>query len=613
MRRNNLQHFFILAGLVLLSSCANTGTPSGGPKDTTPPRLIRSLPLGNQVNFNKNRVELFFDEIVALENPSEKVIVSPPQKTQPTVKAYGNKISVLFSDSLKPNTTYTIDFTDGITDYNEKNKFGDYAFSFSTGDKIDSLAVSGTLIDASNLNPVSGVLVGVHSNLDDSTFVKVPFRRISKTSQNGFFSVKGLSNQQFRVFALADKNNDYRFDQPGEPIAYHDEIVKPYTEPCQKSDTIWKDSVTVDTVKVRTITCYKPDNIILKYFAEDFGRQYLSKRERPSREKIVLGFGYKSKTLPKVKLINADVVNWYQLEKNPTNDTLTYWITDTLVTKMDTLRLAVDYLKSDSLNHLVPQTDTIKLISRAIRPKSDASKEKKNKDVPDVPLVTHLAVKTELQKTMDIYCKPIFQWETPIREVKGNPWHLYKYNKNDSIWEKEAFTFDKDSVNLRDYILQAKWNFGEEYKFELDSGMVVGLYGRSNNKYSQNFKIKEEEEYSRLIVTVQGINGPGYAELVDKTDKVIYRKKMEKGVADFQYLAPGSYYIRAVEDKNGNFQWDTGDYAKKQQPENVYYNPRIMNLRANWDVEETWNVFEYPILEQKANELKPKNNNKKQI
>ena len=140
--------------------------------------------------------------------------------------------------------------------------------------------------------------------------------------------------------------------------------------------------------------------------------------------------------------------------------------------------------------------------------------------------------------------------------------------------------------------------------------MVVGLYGRTNNKFSQTFKIREEEEYSRLIVTVSGIDGAGFVELLDKSDKVLRREVVNKNQADFKYLMPGSYYIRAVEDRNNNFRWDTGNYAEKRQPEKVWYNPRLMNLRANWDVEESWNVNEYPLLLQKPKELKPKGNNK---
>lgn len=555
----------------------------------------------NQLNFNKKRVEIFFDELVSLENPSDKIIISPPQKTAPTTKAIGSKISVLFADSLRSETTYTIDFTDAIVDYNEKNKFGDYSFSFSTGARVDSLCISGTLLDASNLNPVSGALIGVHTNLHDTAFSMIPFERISKTNKSGYFSVKGLPQSPFHLFALGDKNNDFHFDQPGESVSYYDSIIRPWAEPCTKNDTIWKDSTTVDSIQVKNSTCFKPDNIILRYFAENFGRQYLAKRSRPAREKIMLTFGYKSETLPGIKLLNSDVTNWYILESNPSKDTLMYWITDTTVTAMDTLQLQIDYLKTDSLNKLSPTTDTIKLISRSIREKK---KKEKDKDSLQVAPVSFLVVTTDLKNTEDIYRKPRFQWETPIREFKEGAWNLYQ--KKDTTWIKKPFTFVKDSIHFREFELLAKWEFGEEYRFSIDSATVVGIYGKTNDKFSQTFKFRAEEDYSKLIVKISGINGAGFVEMLDKTDNVIRREKVVNNQAVFMYLMPGSYYLRAVEDRNNNFIWDTGNYAEKRQPERVFYNPRKLDLRANWDVDEIWNVNEYPVMEQKPKELLPK-------
>jgi len=601
MRRSNILPFFIFAGLILWNSCASTGTPSGGPKDVNPPKLIKSFPLQNQLNFNKKRIEIFFDELISLESPSDKIIVSPPQKTTPTTKAIGDKISVLFVDSLRPETTYTIDFTDAIVDYNEKNKFGDYSFSFSTGSKVDTLCISGTLLDASNLNPVAGAIIGVHSSVNDAAFSTTPFERISKTNKSGFFSVKGLPQSSFNLYALGDKNNDYLFDQPGESVSYYDSIIKPWTEPCTKNDTIWKDSITVDSIRVKNITCYKPDNIILRYFAEDFGRQYLAKRSRPSRERIMLTFGYKSETLPKIRLLNSDISDWYMLESNPTKDTLLYWITDTLVVSMDTLELQLDYFKTDSVNNLSPATDTIKLISRPIREKKPKAGDK---DSLQILPVTFLAMKTDLKSTSDIYCKPRFQWETPIREVRDSAWNLYQ--KKDTTWVKKPFTFLKDSALLREFELLSQWEFGEEYRFSIDSAAVVGIYGKTNNKFSQTFKFRTEEEYSKLTVKISGIKGAGFVEVLDKNDKVIRREKMVNNQAEFNYLMPGAYFVRAVEDRNDNFKWDTGNYAEKRQPELVFYDPRKLDLRANWDVDEIWNVYEYPVLEQKPKELLPK-------
>jgi len=606
MRKTNNFFSLTLFVVTLFSACASVGNPEGGPKDETPPKLVSSLPMENAVNFDKKRIEITFDELISLKSPSEKVIVSPPQKLAPITKGVGKKVVVILSDSLIPATTYTIDFTDAIVDYNQENKFGDYAFSFSTGDHIDSMRISGNVIDASNLNPISGILVGTHSTQSDTSFRKQPFERITKSTKGGRFTLKGLPVGAVKVFALDDKNRNYLFDQPGEAIAFGDSSLIPWTEPCTRNDTIWKDSLTVDTILVRPITCFKPDNIILRYFKEDFGRQYLARKERAPRNKINLTFGYKAESLPTVTLLNKETKDWYILEKNPTKDTLSYWITDTLVSQTDTLKLKIDYLKTDSLNQLSPWTDTLTLISRSYKPKvisskKSAAKPEKKEEVAPVPVLSPLGLKSSIQSIMEIYCRPRFEVEEPILEIDGSPAHLFL--KKDTLWVKTTFSFFKDTLKTRDYLLDAKWQFGAEYKFEIDSAAIKGIYGKSNNALSQTFKIREEEEYSRLIAKVSGLLTPGFAELLDKSDKVVRRLRIEKNVADFKYLAPGTYFLRVIEDINNNFRWDTGSFAEKRQPENVFYDPKAFSLRANWDVEEPWNVRELPLLDQKPKEL----------
>lgn len=600
MKMKSLIH--VVCSLILLTACANTGTPGGGPKDETPPKLLRSVPEPNATHFNGKRVELVFDELVSLENVGQKVLISPPQKRSPSIKAIGNKIVVVFEDSLLMETTYTIDFTDAIVDYNEKNKFGDFAFSFSTGSVIDSLRVSGYLLDASNLNPLPGILTGLHDDLNDSAFVKTGFKRISRTNTDGFFSVKGLPSDSFRLFALDDRNRDYRFDQPGEAIAFHDRVLIPWSEPALRPDTVWKDSLTVDTVYQTPITRFRPDDVLLYYFFEDFGRQYLSKRERPAPERLGLYFGYKSETLPHLRLLNAEATDWFVLESNPTRDTLIYWITDSALIAMDTLQVELQYFKTDSTNQLQAQTDSLLLLAR--RKKTRVQSREKQEAAPKPIEIVHMGLRVQLSDPLDVYAKPSIVWETPVKRVEGNPWHLYK--QVDTLWVHEPCAVEPDTIHLRTFHLLADWQYETSYKFEVDSGRVFDHYGKSNKGYSKTFKVRAAEEYSRLIVTIQGLEGPGFVELLGRTDQVVRRLRIVEGKADFQHVAPGTYYLRCIEDANGNGVWDTGNYADKRQPERVYYRPTSVQLRANWDVEETWNVQEFPVLEQKPKELYPK-------
>lgn len=608
-----------------LLSCASIGSPGGGPKDETPPVLVKTLPENNSRNYTKKKLEIYFDELVSVENASDRVIVSPPQKTPPQVNAIMTKIVVELQDSLKANETYTIDFTNSIVDLNERNPYGDYAFAFSTGPDIDTLRVSGIVLRADNLNPVRGILVGAHLDLSDSTFIKDPFLRISKTDTWGRFCIKNLKPGPYKIYALDDKNRDYRFDQAGEALAFPDSAVSLWTEICQRYDTTWIDSLTIDTIQLVDYLCYKPDDLLLKLYEEDFGRQYLVKSERPAKEFFSLIFGYKADSLPKIKLLSpgptdfdeqTDSIKWYFCENNLTNDSLVYWIKDSSIYRHDTLHIQVNYFKTDSNNLLSPACDTLRLFTRKLAssarggslPDRDRNRGRRGDREQDtaaqVVPVDHLKLQTSLKPSLDIYSSPRFTWETPIKNIQGDPFSLYR--KKDTLWiEITDFTVEPHPEKLRTYVLDALWDFEAQYKVEIDSGSVEGWYGKTNAKFSQSFTIKAEKEYSRLTVSIDGFEGPAFAELLDKSDKVVRKVKLEEGVADFLFLKPGDYYLRAIDDANDNLLWDTGNYAMKLQPEEVFYNNKLFNLKANWEINESWNIRDLPLTEQKPKDLKP--------
>jgi len=594
--------------LLLTSACANIGSPGGGPKDVWPPKLIKTDPRENQTSFSQKKIQLHFDELVSLEGGAQNVIISPPQLVAPQIKAIGDKIVVEFNDSLRESTTYTVDFTDAIVDFNEKNKFGDYAFSFSTGKTIDSLRISGYLIDASNLNPVSGVLVGAHEDLSDSAFCTKPMTRISRTSKTGFFSIKGLPDKTFRVFALADKDRDYTFDHPVESIAFLEDVFHPWVEGCLKMDTVWKDSVTIDSICHRTVPCYKPDDVVLRFFTEDVGRQYLTKRERPSREQIKLIFNRPATSLPTLRLLNSPVQHWNIAENSLTKDTIRYWISDSSVIKLDTLVLELGYQKTDSAYRLIPQTDTLKLISRPIRPKIQTAKRKgKDEDAALVAPTRHLIVVIGISDVVDMNEQPVISVETPIVELHQEAWHLFR--KVDTLWQKVACRIQADTLSVCTFRLSANWEYGTEYMLRLDSGQIKSIYDFTNDKQTINFRVRREDEYSSLNIAVTGIEGKGFVELLDGSDMVVRRQSLVNKKADFSYLRPGTYYLRAIADANGNGRWDPGNYTLKLQPEAVYYRPESIRLRANWAKEEVWDVNLVPLLKQKPKALQANKEN----
>ena len=245
--------------------------------------------------------------------------------------------------------TYTIDFSDAIVDNNEGNPLGDYTFTFSTGAVIDTMEVSGTVLDASNLEPIKGILVGLHHNIEDSAFVKIPFDRVARTDSRGHFTVRGIAPGSYRIYALQDANQNFMFDQKSEMLAFTDSLIVPHYEFRMREDTIWKDTLTIDTIIQREYTHFLPDHIILRAFKEDATAQYLVKYERLIPQKFTFYFSAPVDTLPVIKGLNFNSDNAFLIEKSLKNDTLSYWIKDSLIYKKDTLDIEVRYLYTDTL------------------------------------------------------------------------------------------------------------------------------------------------------------------------------------------------------------------------------------------------------------------------
>ena len=594
----------VVTVIAALYSCASIGRPDGGPLDETPPRFIGSTPAAGALNNTKTKVSLSFDEFIKLEKANEKVVISPPQVQQPEIKASGKKISVNLLDSLKPNTTYTIDFSDAIVDNNEGNPLGNFAFTFSTGSAIDTMEVSGTLLEASNLEPVKGMLVGMHSNLSDTAFTKLPFDRVARTDSRGHFTIRGVAPGKYRIFGLMDADQNFAFSQKSEALAFNDSLVIPRWEERIRQDTTWVDSLTIDTVVERKYTYYWPDNVILRYFKEDLFSQYLVKNERLTPEKFTLYFAAKADTLPVLKGLNFDERDAFIIEKNLTNDTIHYWVKDSLLYKQDTLSLSLNYLYTDTLNQLVPRTDTLNLVAKTVKKAVDEPKKKKKKkgeeEEPEPTKFLH--VSTYIPSTMDVYDYISLSFDEPIASFDSAAIHLKQ--KVDTLWEDIPFTFEQDSLQLRKYNLYYEWEPTREYEFSVDSTAFHGIYGLFTDKIKQNIKVRSLEEYGAIYFNVSGCDSIAFVELLDTQDKVVRKVPVVNGQADFYFLNPGKYCARLINDTNGNGVWDSGEYETKRQPEMVYYYPQILEPKANWEVEQTWDVKALPLDKQKPDELK---------
>ncbi len=615
-----LRHLYLLMTVctaLLLTACANPGSgPDGGPYDETPPRIVSLSPAQGGLSNSNRKVTLTFDELIKIENAQEKIIVSPPQIEQPEIKTSGRRISVQLLDSLKPNTTYTIDFSDAIVDANEGNPLGNFTYFFSTGTQVDTMEVGGHVLTAEDLEPVKGILVGLHADKADSAFTRKPFDRVARTDGNGRFSIKGVAPGSYRIYALKDMDGDFRYAR-GEMLAFNHDTIVPGSYPDVRHDTLWADTVHIDTIKTVPFTHFTPDNVVLLAFNETNTTRALLKTQRePAYFRTF--FTAPSRHVPEVRGLNFDASHGRILEERSAgNDTITYWLADTALVNQDTLRLAYTYEATDDstgINGL--RTDTLELIPRfsyerrqRLKAQEMAKWEKQlerrhkrgdysQETPPATPLDVRWNVSAQLAPDRNLH----FSLPEPAERLDTAAFHLYL--KIDSAhYEPQPFRLTRDTLSLLNYTLRGAWRPGQAYVLNVDSAAVSGLSGLVSRSFDRKFSIATEEDYGSLFLLLPDADSTALVQLLSASGKVSRQVAAPRGRADFFYLQPGDYYVRLIADRNGNGRWDTGEYASGREPEAVYYFPQKFTVRANWDIEQTWRIHELPLDHQKPREL----------
>lgn len=601
----------------LLYSCASIGRPTGGNKDIDPPVFTGSNPAQSSTNVKNQSIVLHFNEYIVLKDQSTKVVVSPAQKENPSIRANGKRINIELRDTLIPNTTYSIDFSDAIQDNNENNPLQGFSFAFATGDTIDTLQISGIVLNARDLEPQKEFFVGVHSCLDDSAFSKLPLERIARTNELGQFTIRNIKPGRYHIFALNDADRNYKFAR-SEDLAFLDEIIVPSVTEIETMDTVFTSQMVTDTIYKATHSLFLPNDILLSSFNEDYKSLYLVNNERTSDRRFNVLFSAPSDSLPTLEVLKPEGFDnskkWYILDNSQHNDTLNYWITDTMLIKSDSIRVNMRYLHTDTNDMRTFTNDTIyfnlKKMKKKGNKKVEKKKEEEGKDSLDsIPQIQLLKFAAASSGTIDVYAPFRFKSEEPIDSI--NPAMIHLKQKIDTIWEDRGIVeLKRDSASsILNYKVEYDWEPGGTYGITIDSLAITGIYGLYNGTISQEFKVKELEEYSNLFFKVN-VTDSAFVELLDKSDKVVRTAPVENGMADLFNINPGEYYARIVLDANGNGKWDTGNYSQHLQPEEVYYFSKKLNLKQNWDIEETWDIYELPIDVQKPMAIKknkPKN------
>lgn len=625
---NKLIIFGVTIGIIVLchlsTGCANRGVgPQGGPIDSIAPVIVHTSPANGATNVQGKEVVLNFDEYVQIEGAVDNILVSPPQQHVPEIKAIGKRVTALFQDSLQDNTTYTIDFGNQIVDLHEKNPYEDLTFAFSTGESIDSLAIYGHLIDAENLNPVSGIVVGLHAETSDSAINSYPFIRIGRTNAEGEFSIKNIKAGTYKLYALQDNSRDY-VHQPGEGVAFYDEPITPYINSRIETDTLFlKDTLDSvgnripDSVFTAEYIYYEPSDLLLYLFKEDVQRHYFLRALRKEAHVFQLIFGAPQTQLPTLSALRLEEdslgidttwVNFLEhsiVQTNATLDTITYWLTDSSAIQMDSIRFAMTYLKSDSVYNLVDQTDTILAVYRA-----PFMSERTKKAMQQKKEKAGLTLKLNCKQPMNFFDTLAIVSATPLGTYIKDKIHLQMLH-DDTVWTEVPFAMPTINGCMMQLPIYYNWKSGSEYRLLLDSAAISDVYGVGNKKDKYSIRVRSIEEYSTIDILLQPYDPTIIIQLLNAQDQPVYEQAAQPGRTTFANIEPGVYYMRLILDVNGDGKWTTGSLAEKRQPEQVVYFPKKLSLRANWNFEETFGWQSIPLLDQKPEAIRKDSNAKK--
>ena len=559
--------------------CAIQVAPTGGPKDTIPPVVLNSKPKMYATQFKDKEITLTFDEYIKLDKISEKLVLSPPQEQLPEFKIKGKSLEMSFVEPLDDSTTYTLYFADAIIDNNEGNKKENFEFAFSTGSHIDSLRIQGKIIDAYDNTPREGVFVMLYNNFNDSTPITERPQYVTKTNSKGFFRLSNLKQSDYKIFALADGNSNYKFDQISEEIAFREELI--------------------DTSMLLTPTEAQLDKdtlLVLPMFKEENKAISLTDYNRPQRRLLKFGFTRPLADTLKIAPINANfdtTKQWFINGYSPELDTINFWVTDTAISQVDTLVVTATYLKTDSLQNLVTTQDTLRMFFKD--KDNTSSKRKRNNEDDEKEKEPVLTVKPSISNNSSLaptkrialsFTMPLVSIDTSLIAI---------FNLTDSVYLPN-FNVNPDTLNPTEFNIRQQWVNKTAYRFTALPGAFINLDGITNDTLQIDFKGADPEKFGSIKVTLSNVTPNVIAELINDKGHIFDSKTMTcDTTVTFTYIKPATYSIRLIEDKNRNEKWDTGNYLNCIQPENVYiYQDENKNkeiqVRANWEYELKYNL-----------------------
>lgn len=606
----------LLFGAALLTKCASTMVPTGGPKDTIPPVIVYMNPDNFSTNIDTLRypkIYVEFNEFVQIKDVQKELFTSPAMKKKPMVTRRGMGIVVQMKDTLRPNTTYAINFGSSIADNNEGNPLHSMRYVFSTGDTVDSMYMSGYTADSYKADSVSKSFIyffiadSVERPTDwDSTMFKYKPQVIARAEKNGIFIAQNLKPVDYRIYAFEDTNGNMEYEPSVDQIGFLDTTYNPRYMP---GFSIWFDSL-------RHYPSAEPQLYFRMFMDKRFARHTLSGHERLNRHKAMLYFGAPN---PEVVAIKFDSIPEDKVIYDPQNynrDTVALWFDIAPEELPDTIKGEITYFKHDSVNELVESTDKLRLAwvkveskeERKKREEQEKEREKAEKageewvaPKEDNPFKLNMPSSGEFHKhkTLDM------EFDFPLTKFDSTLVTLKMTTEENSEAKDVEFHFVQDTINKRKYQLKVDWTPKAKYELMMPAGVFENIARESNDTIKYSYTGADPEKFALLNINVKSTHPKAHYILQitnaqGKVQREVRDVKAGKYVLD--YITAGDIMLRVVEDMNGNGKWDTGDMVLMRQPERteIFKNEdgqEVITTKENWefDLEVDMDVLFAPI------------------
>ena len=578
---------FIFLGALVVASCAKIGSPSGGPKDVVPPKVVQSVPENGSTNFTGNKFTVIFDEYVNTDKVTETLMVSPPLGKRPTVAMKGKSVTVEFDEKLKDSATYTFYFQDAIKDLNEGNPLENFQYVFSTGNVIDSLSFEGYVYNSQSLDPLKEVLVLLYTESNDTAFQKQLPDYITKASDEGYFRIDNVKAGQYKLYGLIDQDNSKNFNLSDEVVAFLDTtvVIAPETNYYGVSgiEKIDSSALQVDSLATSKGTIREPDpNFNLYLFQHEKTARYLTSSVRPSATELLYCLSRPTDGYEFDFSIAGTDEKGFLLEKSFKGDTLWVWLTDTAYSNRQSLKTVVKYPFTDSLGIVITKADTITL--RYSAPRTTLRGQAQTIAEP-YKISANFSSGKISPLTKLVLTAPV-----PFGTMDTSKITLYSTTNNQKA--EQPFSIERDTINIRKLNIITDLKRGVEYFFVADSASISDIFGLVTDSLGYKFSVNGDDKYGKLVFRISGYDGPRIFQLIsEKEDKIIREIYSEKdGTIEIPYIDKGKYKARLIYDLNGDKKWTTGDFSGKRQPEPVSYFPTLMDVKVNWEQIFDWNI-----------------------